>query len=123
MGPLGSITIYASGDTNGQLYMAEYTFFAGPSIVLGGIINGLTGFNFSGDSHNNVYYGAVVAVVIVLVLALLGWKRWSKNKQAKHSRMLDDDELHGGSLSDACVAWSFTLGIGVWSIAALSTFS
>ncbi|KAF2995072.1 hypothetical protein E8E13_002638 [Curvularia kusanoi] len=71
--------------------------FAGPAIVLGGIINGFTGFNFSGDSHNNVYYGAVVAVVIIVVLALLGWKRWSKNKQAKHSRMLDDEELHEGS--------------------------
>lgn len=70
--------------------------YAGPTIVLGGIINGFTGFNFSGEPHNNVYYGAVVAVVIVVVLLSLLWKRWSKNKQAKHNRIMDDDELNAG---------------------------
>ena len=70
--------------------------YAGPTIVLGGIINGFTGFNFSGEPHNNVYYGAVVAVVIVVVLLSLLWKRWSKNTQAKHNRIMDDDELNAG---------------------------
>lgn len=64
--------------------------YAGPAIVLGGIINGFTGFNFSSESHNNVYYGAVVAVVLVVVLALLGWKRWS-NKRAKRDRVPGDE--------------------------------
>jgi hypothetical protein len=71
--------------------------YAGPTIILGGIINGFTGFKFSGESHHNVYYGAVVAVVIIGVLASLTWKRWSKNKQAKHNRMMDDDELDDGT--------------------------
>jgi uncharacterized membrane protein len=71
--------------------------YAGPTIVLGGIINGFTGFNFSGESHNNVYYGAVVAVVIIGVLASLTWKRWTKNKQAKHNRIMDEDELNDGA--------------------------
>ena len=69
--------------------------YAGPTIVLGGIINGFTGFNFSGEPHNNVYYGAVVAVVISVTLVCLSWKRWSKNKQAKHNRIMDDDEMNG----------------------------
>ncbi|OSS53340.1 hypothetical protein B5807_01832 [Epicoccum nigrum] len=66
--------------------------YAGPTIVLGGIINGFTGFNFSREPHNNVYYGAVVAVVLVIVLSSLVWKRWSKNKQPKHNRIMEDDE-------------------------------
>ena len=68
--------------------------YAGPIIVLGGIINGFTGFNFSGEPHNNVYYGAVVAVIISVVLVCLAWKRWSKNKQAKHNRIMYDDEMN-----------------------------
>jgi undecaprenyl pyrophosphate phosphatase UppP len=68
--------------------------YAGPTIVLGGIINGFNGFNFSGEPQKNVYYGAVVAVVIIVVLASLVWKRWSKNKQAKHNRIMDGDELN-----------------------------
>lgn len=71
--------------------------YAGPTIVLGGIINGFTGFNFSGEPHNNVYYVAVVAVVITVVLSSLVWKRWSKNKQAKHNRIMDDDEPNEGA--------------------------
>jgi uncharacterized membrane protein len=67
--------------------------FAGPAIVLGGIINGFTGFNFSGEPHNNVYYGAVVAVIIVVVLVLMGWKRWSSRDQNKGRRMSNGDEL------------------------------
>jgi hypothetical protein len=61
--------------------------FAGPAIVLGGVINGFTGFNFSGESHSNVYYGAAVAVIIVVVLVLLGWKRWSSRRETKMGRM------------------------------------
>jgi hypothetical protein len=68
--------------------------YAGPTIVLGGIINGFTGFNFSREPHNNVYYGAVVAVVLAVVLSSLVWKRWSKNKQPKHNRIMEDDELN-----------------------------
>ena len=71
--------------------------YLGPAIVVGGIINGFTGFNFSGESRNNVYYGAVVAVVTVVVLVLLGWKRWSKNKQIKGSRMSSADEFEHDS--------------------------
>jgi membrane protein implicated in regulation of membrane protease activity len=66
---------------------------AGPAIVLGGIINGFTGFNFSGEPHNNVYYGAVVAVIILAVLVLLGWKRWSSRKQNKARGMSSGEEL------------------------------
>jgi membrane protein DedA with SNARE-associated domain len=60
---------------------------------LGRIVNGFTGFNFSSEPHNNVYYGAVVAVVLVVVLALLGWKRWT-NKRAKRDRTSSDGWLH-----------------------------
>jgi hypothetical protein len=67
--------------------------FAGPAIVLGGIINGFTGFNFSGEPHNNVYWGIAVAVILLIVLALLGWKRWSMHKQAKNSRIVSDESL------------------------------
>ena len=67
--------------------------YAGPALVLGGIINGFTGFNFSSESHNNVYYGTVVAVVLVAVLALLGWKRWS-NKRAKRGGTSSDEWLY-----------------------------
>jgi hypothetical protein len=67
--------------------------YVGPALVLGGIINGFTGFNFSSESHNNVYYGIVVAVVIVVVLALLGWKRWS-NKLAKRDGTSSDEWFH-----------------------------
>jgi membrane protein implicated in regulation of membrane protease activity len=67
--------------------------FAGPAIVLGGIINGFTGFNFSGEPHNNIYYGIAVAVIIAIVLALLGWKRWSKSKQQKAGRMSTDGDF------------------------------
>ncbi|CAN9338368.1 unnamed protein product [Alternaria alternata] len=56
---------------------------AGPAIVLGGIINGFIGFNFSGDPRNNIYYGIAVAVILIVVLGLLSWKRWSKRKQSK----------------------------------------
>jgi len=59
--------------------------YAGPAIVLGGIINGFTGFNLSGESRNNIFYGPVVAVIVVTVLLLLGWKRWSKGRQMKDS--------------------------------------
>jgi undecaprenyl pyrophosphate phosphatase UppP len=59
---------------------------AGPAIVLGGIINGFIGFNFSGDPRNNIYYGIAVAVILVVVLGLLAWKRWSKRKQSKIDR-------------------------------------
>ncbi|KAF2682597.1 iron reductase domain protein [Lentithecium fluviatile CBS 122367] len=58
--------------------------YAGPAIVLGGIINGFTGFNFSGEPHNNVFYGPIVGVIIVVVVLLLGWKRWSKRRQKKN---------------------------------------
>lgn len=67
--------------------------FAGPAIVLGGIINGFTGFNFSGEPRNNIYYGAAVGLIMVVVLALLGWKRWSENKQMKGSGMSSHEEL------------------------------
>jgi NAD/NADP transhydrogenase beta subunit len=67
--------------------------FAGPAIVLGGIINGFTGFNFSGEAHNNVYWGIAVAVILVIVFALLGWKRWSMRKQAKNSRIVSEESL------------------------------
>ncbi|KAF3047055.1 hypothetical protein E8E12_010844 [Didymella heteroderae] len=67
--------------------------YAGPALVVGGIINGFTGFNFSSEPHNNVYYGAAVAVVLVIVLALLGWKKWS-NKRAKRDRTLSDEWLY-----------------------------
>lgn len=66
--------------------------YAGPAVVVGGVINGFTGFNFSGEPHNDVYYGAVVAVVFVIVLALLGWKRWS-NKRGKGDGMPSDERL------------------------------
>jgi hypothetical protein len=59
--------------------------YAGPAIVLGGIINGFTGFNLSGESRNNIFYGSIVAVIIVTVLLILGWKRWSKGRQMKSS--------------------------------------
>jgi hypothetical protein len=64
---------------------------AGPAIVLGGIINGFIGFNFSGDPRNNIYYGIAVAVILVAVLGLLGWKRWSKRKQSKIDRSMGLD--------------------------------
>lgn len=66
--------------------------YAGPLLVLGGIINGFTGFNFSGESHNNIYYGVVVAIVLIIVLALLGWKRWT-NERAKRDRASSDEWL------------------------------
>lgn len=52
-------------------------------MVLGGIINGFTGFNFSGDPENNIYYGIAVAIILVIVLVLLVWKRWSTIRQNK----------------------------------------
>jgi hypothetical protein len=67
--------------------------YVGPVILLGGIINGFTCFNFSREPHNNAYYGAAVAVVLVIVLALLGWKRWSV-KQAHGDSMSSDERLH-----------------------------
>lgn len=67
--------------------------YAGPILVLAGIINGFTGFNFSDESHNNVYYGAAIAVILVIVLALLLWKRWSK-RQGGGERMSHDEELN-----------------------------
>jgi hypothetical protein len=69
--------------------------YTGPAIVLGGIINGFTGFNLSGESHNNVYYGPVVAVIVVTVVAILGWKQWSKRKQNKSLERAE----HGTSYS------------------------
>jgi uncharacterized protein YacL len=57
--------------------------YVGPAMVLGGIINGFTGFNLSGNPGNNLFYGIIVAVIIVTVLIILGWKRWSKRKQSK----------------------------------------
>ncbi|CAN9278649.1 unnamed protein product [Alternaria sp. RS040] len=62
---------------------------AGPAIVLGGIINGFIGFNFSGDSRDNKYYGIAVAVILVVVLGLLAWKRWSKRKESKIDRGME----------------------------------
>lgn len=62
---------------------------AGPAIVLGGIINGFIGFNFSGDSRDNKYYGIAVAVILVVVLGLLAWKRWSKRKESKIDRSME----------------------------------
>lgn len=64
---------------------------AGPAIVLGGIINGFIGFNFSGDPRNNIYYGIAVAIILVVVLGLLLWKRWSKRKQSKIDRSTESD--------------------------------
>lgn len=70
--------------------------FLGPAIVLGGIINGFTGFNFSGEPRNNIYWGIAVAVILVVVLGLLGWKRWSTRKQKKTTRIASGEHLVDG---------------------------
>lgn len=59
--------------------------YAGPAIVLGGIINGFTGFNFSGEPKDSIYYGVAVAIILVAVIALLAWKRWTKRSQEKRT--------------------------------------
>ncbi|KAF1936114.1 hypothetical protein EJ02DRAFT_459810 [Clathrospora elynae] len=71
--------------------------FAGPALVLGGIINGFIGFNFSGEPHNNIYYGIVVAIILVVVLGLLVWKRWSKRRESKTHRRMEPEETQGDS--------------------------
>ncbi|KAF2007154.1 iron reductase domain protein [Amniculicola lignicola CBS 123094] len=63
--------------------------YAGPFVVLAGIINGFTGFNFSGESENNVYYGIVVGLVLVAVIGMLAWKGWSKKKETGMPRNRD----------------------------------
>lgn len=59
--------------------------YAGPAIVLSGIINGFTGFNFSGEPKDSIYYGVAVAIILVVVIALLAWKRWTKRSQEKRT--------------------------------------
>jgi hypothetical protein len=71
--------------------------FLGPAIVLGGIINGFTGFNFSGEPRNNIYWGIAVAVILVVVLGLLGCKRWSTRKQKKTARIASDEHHVDGA--------------------------
>ena len=63
--------------------------YAGPGIVLGGVINGFTGFNFSSEAHNNIIYGIVVAVIMMTVIGLLGWKRWMKRGQSKRAERIN----------------------------------
>lgn len=68
--------------------------YASPGIVLGGVINGFTGFNFSSEAHNNIIYGIFVAVIMMIVIGLLGWKRWMKmgqSKRAERSNMRHED--------------------------------
>lgn len=62
--------------------------YAGPLVVLAGIINGFLGFNFSGDSDNNIPYGIVVAVIIVLTVVLMFW---GKRRAKQRSKILSTD--------------------------------
>ena len=82
---------------------------AGPAIVLGGIINGFIGFNFSGDPRNNIYYGIAVAIILVVVLGLLLWKRWSKRKQSKIDRSTEADGSNKDSYGLNLVSGSYNM--------------
>ncbi|KAF2813183.1 CBD9-like protein [Mytilinidion resinicola] len=57
--------------------------FAGPVILLIGITNGFTGFNFSDNAKDNIWYGAVVAIVLVVTVGLLIWARIRNGRRAK----------------------------------------
>jgi undecaprenyl pyrophosphate phosphatase UppP len=62
--------------------------FAGPFIIIGGIINGFLGFNFSYESKNNIYYGIAVGVILIVVGSLLAWRKISE-KKSKGQRLLN----------------------------------
>ncbi|USP80203.1 hypothetical protein yc1106_07477 [Curvularia clavata] len=55
----------------------------GPVVLIVGFLNGFLGYRLSGDDHNNVWLGIVVAVVVVITVVMLGWKHLKMKKGDK----------------------------------------
>ena len=52
-------------------------------VLIIGLVNGFLGYHLSGNDHNNVWLGIVVAVVVVITVGLLGWKHLERRKEDK----------------------------------------
>lgn len=60
-------------------------------------MNGFLGYRLSGDDHNNVWLGIVVAVVVVITVGMLGWKHLKRRKEGKGGEAYNMTPMMRGS--------------------------
>ncbi|KAF2020748.1 iron reductase domain protein [Aaosphaeria arxii CBS 175.79] len=80
--------------------------YVGPLVLILGAVNGFLGFDFADDGGHNVWYGVIVGVVFVALVAALLWAR--RRRKVKDAVMERGDSEGEG----ACVHGESGRGVG-----------
>ncbi|KAF2247367.1 iron reductase domain protein [Trematosphaeria pertusa] len=73
--------------------LGKIHLYLGPCVLAGGALNGFLGFRFSGGSYHNIMYGAIVAVIFIVLAGLLVWT--ARRKKTRGRRKAGGEAYEG----------------------------